>query len=85
MKIKEVFLRELEGKHYSTEVSVVVEDEKGEVYACGVEIYGYFPKPSYREYMKGWEPDMGMDHVETEAEYKIALAIVDALKGRVLA
>lgn len=85
VKVKEVFLKELQGKHYTTEVAVVVEHEDGSVYLLGVDVYGYFPRPSQREIDKGWEPDYGVDHVESEAEYKVALAIVEALKGRILA
>lgn len=85
MKIKEVFLKELEGKHYSTEVCIFVDDFSGKIYPFRIDLCGYYPQPSFREYMSGWEPEMGMDHVENEAQYKIALAIVDALEGKVLA
>lgn len=84
MKVKSVELKPLSSKHYSTEVSVYVEDAFGQEYVVSVEIYGYFPAPSQRELDRGWEIDYGMDHVETHAEYTIALAIVKALKGKTL-
>lgn len=84
MKIKSVELEPLELKHYTTKISIFVEGEGGQEWRIGAEVYGYSPKPSQREICAGWEPDHGMDHVETDAEHKIALAIVEALKGKVL-
>lgn len=84
MKIKDVILEPLESKHYLTEVVVYVEDAHGREWTVGVDIHGYYPNPSQREFDDGWEPDRGMDHVETEAEYKIALAVAEALKGKTL-
>ena len=84
MKIKSVTLEPLRFKHYATEIIVEVYDEFGFPNDMCVSVSGYFPSPSQREIDKGWEPDYGMDHVETEAEYKIALAIVEALNGKVL-
>lgn len=83
MKIKQVELKPLASKHYSTEISVYVEDALGQEYSLGIEVYGYFPAPSQRELDGGWDIDYGMDHVETHAEYEIALAIVEVLKGKI--
>lgn len=84
MKIKSVELEPLELKHYTTKISIFVEGEGGQEWRIGAEVYGYFPKPSQREIDAGWEPDQGFDHVETDAEHKVALAIVEALKGKTL-
>lgn len=84
MKVKSIELKPLERKHYTTELNIFVEAEYGQEWRIGVDVYGYYPKPSQREIDAGWEPDMGFDHVETEAEHKIALAIVEALKEKTL-
>lgn len=84
MKVTNVELKPLETKHYMTQLNIFVEDEDGQEWRIGAEVYGYFPKPSQRELDTGWEPDYGMDHVETDAEHKIALAIVEALTGKTL-
>lgn len=84
MKIVSVELKPLPSKHYHTEIDVTVEDASENRYKIGVDVYGYFPEPSQRELDNGWDIDYGMDHVETHAEYTIALAIVEALKGRCL-
>jgi len=80
MKIKSVTLDPLQGKHYSTELVVEVYDEGGFPNDLFISICGYYPKPSQREIDKGWEPDDGMDHVETEAGYVLALIIKEALE-----
>lgn len=82
MKIKSVTLEPLRGKHYSTDIIVEVYDEWGCANDIVITISGYYPSPSQREIDKGWEPDDGMDHVETEAEYGLALIIKEALEGR---
>ena len=84
MKIKSVSLEPLKFKHYATEILVEVYDEFGFPNDLYISISGYSPKASQREVDKGWEPDYGMDHVESEAGYKVALAIVEALNGKVL-
>lgn len=82
MKIKSVTLEPLRGKHYHTEILVEVYDEWGMPNDIWINISGYYPSPSQREIDKGWEPDDGMDHVETQAEYGLALIIKEALEGR---
>lgn len=82
MKVKKISIEPLESKHYSTNLVISVADEIGIIYDIGVEVYGYYPEASQRAVDKGWEPDWGMDHVESSAVYKIALAIEEALKER---
>lgn len=82
MKIVGVELKPLAPKHYHTEIDVTVADASGYRYTIGVDVYGYFPAPSQRELDGGWDIEYGMDHVETHAEYAIALAIVEALKEK---
>lgn len=82
MKIKSVTLEPLRGKHYSTDLVVEVYDDFGFPNDIVITISGYYPSPSKREIDKGWEPDDGMDHVETQAEYALALIIKEALEGR---
>lgn len=79
MKVKSVELDELLGKHYSTEVHVEVE-VNGSYYNFLVEVSGYAPNPSRRELNKGWEPDYGMDHVESDVHLFLAETIVKALE-----
>jgi hypothetical protein len=80
MKIKSVTIEPLSGKHYGTEVFVKVFDQFGFSNDISISISGYYPAPSQREIDNGWEPDEGMDHVETEAEHVIALIIKEALE-----
>lgn len=80
MKIKSVTLEPLRSKHYSTDLVVEVYDQFGFPNDICITISGYYPKPSQREVDKGWEPDYGMDHVETEAEHILALIIKEALE-----
>ena len=82
VKITEVELHPLKGKFYSTEISAGFVDETGNHGSMYIEISGYHSQPSEREVEKGWEPDWGMDHVEGQAQYEIAKAIVDMLKGK---
>mgnify|MGYP000701754029 CR=1 FL=1 len=78
MKILDVNIKPLPRKHYSTDLIVDVEVE-GDDYTLVISIAGYAPKPSIREMAKGWEPDYGMDHVESESHYMIAQQIELAL------
>lgn len=80
MRIKSVTLEPLRDKHYSTDLVVEVCDEWGFPNSLVITISGYYPKPSQRELDKGWEPDYGMDHVETHAEHVLALIIKQALE-----
>ena len=75
MEVTDVYLVPLSGKYYTTEV--IVETDNGSVF---IEISSGNYKPSQREIDKGWEPDDGMDHVESEYSYEIAKKIVKALK-----
>jgi hypothetical protein len=66
----------LKGKHYSTNV----EADIGNFENIVVEIYGQNRKPSQREIDNGWEPDDGMEHVEGDKVYEVALRIIGLLK-----
>ena len=72
MKITEVELADLPCNHYSTDLYVTVESDEGYEYAFTVSISGYGSKPSHRELEKGWEPDWGMDHVESDVHLFLA-------------
>lgn len=37
-------------------------------------------KPSQRELDRGYNEDYGMDHVESDSSYQVALKILEALK-----
>lgn len=78
MKIKSVSLKELTSKHYSTDICVVVEVD-GEDYHFTIQVSGYAPKASRREIAAGWEPDWGMDHVESELHLFLAETISEVL------
>jgi len=80
IEITAVELLPLERKHYATEVSVGL-TINGEVYTFRADVCGYAPQASSRERDRGWEPDWGMDHTESEAHLFIANRIVKALKG----
>jgi hypothetical protein len=83
MKIVDANIRPLASKHYSTnlEVTVLVD---GNEYTMLVSIAGYAPHASHREKVKGWEPDWGMDHTESETHLALAHLIANTfaeLKG----
>jgi hypothetical protein len=78
MKVIDVNLMPLPSKHYSTDVWVTVSVE-GHEYSLLVSVAGYAPKASSREIERGWEPDWGMDHTESEAHLDIAQRVVTAL------
>ena len=80
MKIIAANLRPLSSKHYSTELSLVV-NVAGWNYNINIDISGYAPIASTRELARGWEPDQGMDHVESEVHYRIAKDICAFLEG----
>ena len=80
IKIKSVKLQPLRYKHYVTEVCVDLEVD-GWTYDFKVEVGGFAPNPSPRELEGGWEPDQGMDHVESEAHLFLAHKICEALEG----
>ena len=75
-KVTGVTLNNLDSKHYSTRIDLSFEDFE----SCGVEVFGYSSKPSVRELESGWEPEWGMDHVETEVVFEVAKVIEEALK-----
>ena len=70
----------LSGKYYETSILVDVEDMFGFKHQVTINLFGDDCYPSERELDKGWEPDYGMDHVETEATHIVASIIVEALK-----
>ena len=72
MKVTKLELAELPSKHYSTDLYVTVENDEEEEYVFTVSISGYGPKPSGREIERGWEPEHGMDHVESEMHLFLA-------------
>ena len=79
MKILKAEILDLQCKHYDTVVGLDIEGDDGEEYHLSISIAGYFPKPSKRELERGWEPDWGMDHIESEAHLEIAKKIVETL------
>ena len=81
MKITKIELVDLPIKHYSTDVLVTVENE-GEDYEFKISILGCGPKPSYRELERGWEPDWGMDHVESDIHLFLAQRLMESFWGR---
>jgi len=82
MKIGRVKLKELPSKHYSTDIEVEVGgngwDEEGKMFR--IDICGSGTNPSCREYQKGYYPEDGMDHVESEEHYQLAMIILKALR-----
>lgn len=80
MKVISAEVEELPSKHYSTDVFVEVLVE-GLPCCFTISIGGYAPKASRREVERGWEPEWGMDHVESETHLALAEAIVSKLEG----
>jgi len=78
MKIVDVNIRPLASKHYSTDLEVTVLVD-GNEYTIMVSIAGYTPHASHREKARGWEPDWGMDHTESETHLALAHLIAHAL------
>jgi hypothetical protein len=78
MKVVDVNILPLESKHYSTDLSVDV-DVDGHIYTMLVSISGYAPRASIREVDRGWEPDWGMDHIESETHFALAHMIASSL------
>lgn len=76
MRITNVELIPLGGKHYATEVFVEVNGNQFRVDICG-----YGSRPSQRELDNGWEYDYGMDHVEGEEHLFLANLVMEALKN----
>lgn len=82
MRIGKIQLTPLPTKHYSTEIQVEVGgngwDEEGRNFL--ISISGAGSKPSVREYEKGYYPEDGMNHVESEEHYELATLIMEALR-----
>ena len=76
MKVDSVELQPLPNKHYETSLIVEVEGRTFKVSICG-----YGPTPSQREIDNGWQPDHGMDHVESEEHLFLAQKIMEALSN----
>lgn len=83
-QIGKIKLRPLGLKHYDTQIEVEVGgdgwDEEGEFFL--VSISGTGSKPSVREYEKGYYPEDGMDHVESQEHYELATLIMEALRKK---
>lgn len=75
MKIDKVELEPLRSKWYSTRIEVTAEGKP-----FSIEVSGTGSSPSPREYENGYFPDEGMDHVESDEVYRMALVIMEALK-----
>ena len=71
MKILFSEIEPLRGKHYETTVHVDVFYE-GRTSTFRLDICGTGSMPSDREIERGWEPDYGMDHVESQEAYLLA-------------
>lgn len=81
MKIEELRLEPLSSKHYSTDITVKTGngwDKSGPTFT--ISLSGMGTKPSVREYEKGYGPDDGMNHVESEELYELATIILEALR-----
>ena len=74
MKVTEVELQPLPSKHYETSLIVEVDGRPFKVSICGSG-----SKPSQREINNGWEPEFGMDHVESVEHLFLARKIMEAL------
>lgn len=71
MKVNNIKLEHLKGKHYSTQITLEV-NGRGFL----ISLAGSGTKPSKRELAYGWEPDYGMDHVESEEHFYLASLIL---------
>ena len=80
MKITKVDLADLPSKHYSTDLYVAVESDEGYEYVFTVSISGEGSVPSNRELEAGWEPDWGMNHVESDMHLFLAEKVRVLLK-----
>lgn len=76
MKLESIEIKPLKSKHYSTDINVVFSDGS----FCGVSVFGEGFYPSERELLNGWEPEDGLNHVETDVVYEVAQVIEKALK-----
>lgn len=78
MRILDVSIMPLKGKHHSTDLEVAVEVD-GYEYTMMVSISGYAPHASIREKARGWKPDWGMGYAESETHYALAHMIESAI------
>ena len=76
MEVDSVELQPLPNKHYKTSLIVEVEGRTFKVSICGSG-----SKPSEREILALWQPDHGMDHVESEEHLFLAQKIMEALSN----
>lgn len=74
MDVNNVKIEPLGCKHYETRVSLTVEGR-----SFTISISGNGKQPSERELENGWEPDFGMDHVESKEHLFLAQSIKKAL------
>lgn len=74
----EITLEPLEGKYYETVILVDLGNHRG----LRISIGGWGGEASEREKKNGWEPDYGMDHVETQDAYEVAKKIVKLLEDK---
>lgn len=65
----------LKGKYYGTKIEL----KSGDIIEVWVGHQKKNYKPSPREIENGWTSDIGFDHVETEDDYNIAVAIIKTL------
>lgn len=74
-----VEIKPLEGKYYSTDLVVTSDKWDNPLY---ISIAGHSTwEPSPREIENGWDPDYGMDHVESFHAWQVALSIRYVLEG----
>jgi len=82
IRVGHIQIEPLSSKHYSTNLSVEVGGngwDKGG-YRFTITISGVGTQPSIREYEKGYYEDDGMNHVESQEHYELAVVIMDALR-----
>lgn len=68
----------LSGKYYGTKIVL----KNGESFHIWLQNNSLLSRVSEREIARGWSPDYGFDHVETEENYKIAKICAEALTER---
>jgi len=83
MKTSKIEVLPLDSKYYSTEIRLKLNGNGWDFEGtdAGITIWADGDNPSIRELEKGYYSDDGMNHVETEEAYRLAMAIVKALKN----
>lgn len=71
MKLENFKMEPLKSKHYSTDIPLEVNGNN-----FLIRISGNGTKPSKREIDRGWEPEHGMDHTESEEHTYLASLIL---------